>query len=164
MTSVTPLNSAALLILQQGNEADILKIANGVSSEPSQGKKTATAVIGKFAVDSAPPASGAVVMGDLGAVNSWEELKDLVQNNAAFSDTEKKEWRAKIAEAQSVFEGFASLNFSVDEIKALAATRPMASSETAEDRDRKVQLLNSINSLLVADDREPISGRSYLRF
>jgi hypothetical protein len=133
MMNVSSVNSAALLILQQPSPANsedeqrasgngVLEIANGVSSEPSNGTKSAAAVAGKFAVDSAPPTEGKIVVGGLGAAGSWEELKELVNSSEEFTDDEKKEWLVKLSEMQQTFEGASEyLNSSeFAEVKALA--------------------------------------------
>jgi hypothetical protein len=127
MTSVSPFSSTALSLLvrvsdltptgrqQTGNAAtNILKAANGVSSEPSQGMKSATSAAGLLAVDLADKSSEedasstdnedhkitSFVFANLGTFGSIEEAKAYVENNDSFSAKEKKDWFATLDQAQ----------------------------------------------------------------
>jgi len=113
MTSISPVNNAALVILQQASssaassspsngEADIVKLANGVSAEPSNGTKSAAAVAGKFAVDSAP-AAGKIHVAGLGSADSWGELEERVRSDETLSEGERKEWLDKLEDLQEKF-------------------------------------------------------------
>lgn len=169
MTSISSVNSAALLILQQASASkgadqasdsgtDILKVANGVSAEPSEGKKSAAAVIGKFAVETAPT-EGRIVMAELGAADSWEEMRELVDNNNTFSDVEKKTWHDRITE-------FQKLVASVDEFKASDLYKDLISGKIkppsdddlpgAVSEEEATRRADSFNNFLIAEGREPL--------
>lgn len=123
MTSVSPFSSTSLSLLvrisdltptgrqQAGNATDnILKAANGVSSEPSQGMKSATSAAGLLAVDLAEKSSkedasstdnddgkrGKIIIGDLGSFDTFDEARAYVTNNDKFSTKDKTDWFAKL--------------------------------------------------------------------
>lgn len=170
MTSIASVNNAALQILQQtspsnssmqasGNETDILKIANGVSSEPSEGKKSAAAVIGKFAVDTAPT-TGKIVVAGLGSADSWDEMKELVNNNDDFSDADKKEWLSKLQdlqEAVSSVEAFKASDLYNSKTSGAIAEQVKAFSADAEAASaRNAKTIDSMNDLLVSQGRNKL--------
>lgn len=112
MSSISGVNSAALMILQQATSAgpstqpsdagnDILKTANGVSGELSEGSRSGASIAGKFALDSAQTA-GKIVIGDLGTFDTWDETVSHVQNDKSLSAEQKNEWLAKLADIQKM--------------------------------------------------------------
>lgn len=112
MSSISGVNSAALLILQQATSAgpskqpshvgnDILKTANGISGEPSEGTRSGASVAGRFTLDSAQTA-GKIVIGDLGTFDTWDEAVSHVQNDKSLSAEQKNEWLAKLADIQKM--------------------------------------------------------------
>ncbi|TRB06427.1 hypothetical protein EXN61_14755 [Agrobacterium tumefaciens] len=116
--SISSINTTALLILQRAvpannaspadaAETDIVKIANGVSSQPSQGLKSGESVAAKFATDMAPSA-GKIVIGGLGSADSWGEMIELVKTHKELSNSEKTAWLEKINEFQSLEASFAA--------------------------------------------------------
>lgn len=105
-TFISSVNSTALLILRQtspstdtaqtsAGETDLVKVANGISSEPSDGKKSAAAAIGKFVVDTAPSPTK-IIIAEPGTADSWDEMRELVNNNDKLSDAKKKRWHEQI--------------------------------------------------------------------
>ncbi len=173
MTSISSVNSTALLILQQasasrgaqqaaGGETDTLKVANGISSEPSEGKKSAAAAIGKFAIDTAP-SKGKIVMAELGAADSWEEMRERVDNNAKFTDGEKKTWHARITELQELFA-------SAEEFKASDLYQSLVSGElkpppiddlpTAMSEELAQRKAGPLSDFLATIGRDPLHERT----
>jgi len=134
MTSISPFSSAALPLLvrisgltptgrqQAGNAADnILKAANGVSSEPSQGMKSATSAAGMLAVDLAVKSSTqdtsstdhgeeqiTYMFDDLGTFHGLDEAKAYVKDSDRLSEADKKKWLAQFDQMQKDIDGMSS--------------------------------------------------------
>lgn len=170
MTSISSVNNAALLILQQASTVtgsgqeksdatDLVKVANGISAEPSDGAKSAAAIAGKFAVDTAP-ASGKIVVEGLGSADSWEEMKDLVNNNESMSATEKNEWLSKLKEMEGLEASVRA--FKASELYTSATSGPIAeqakafSEEAAAASQRNAATIDSMNDLLVSQGRDKL--------
>ncbi|CDZ30507.1 hypothetical protein F4V89_22080 [Neorhizobium galegae] len=117
MTAISSVNSTALLILRQpvaaasvqagssetgAAESDILKIANGVSSEPAKASRQAAAAAGKLAVDSAP-ADGKIVVAGLGSADTWGEIEERVKADDSLSESQQQAWLGKLEKLQEIF-------------------------------------------------------------
>ncbi|MCJ8521862.1 hypothetical protein ABID21_005036 [Pseudorhizobium tarimense] len=159
MLSVSSINSPSLAILQQSSirlgsvaeqddQNDILQVANGVSSEPSSGTKSASAVAGKFAVDSALPTEGRIVVGGLGAADSWEELEELVKNNKTLTNREKKEWLVKLSEMQELAESVSAYINSSEFAEIKARAQQFSSSSDTRGSSEAHKAINSLSEKL----------------
>lgn len=168
MTPISSLNSTALLILQQtspskgadqasGSETDILKVANGISSEPSEAKRSAAAAIGKFVVDAAPN-PGKIIMAELGAADSWDELRERIDENVKFSSTEKTTWHARINELEKLFasvEEFKASDLYKDLVSGKLKPPPIEDVPDALSGEFARRRTDPLNDFLVATGQEP---------
>jgi hypothetical protein len=172
--SISSINNTALLILQHAApannilpvdaaETDIVKIANGVSSQPSQGMKSGESVAAKFATDMAPSA-GKIVIGGLGSADSWSEMVELVKNHKELSNSEKTAWLEKINEFQSLeasFTAFKTGEFYQSMISGefgehLAAIKAAASANGPSQAETSKQF-KAMDALLITNGRAPLS-------
>ncbi len=173
MTSVGPINTSALQLLQQfsrpstakepaDTSTNILKSANGLSGEPSDGTKSAAAAIGKFTVDSAATTER-VIIGDLGSFDSYEHAMEYVNRNETFSENDKKAWLDKIT-------GFQRGAEAVDKFKASDLYKSFISGahraevdamKAAADKSGGVSVdtVMALNDLLAAEGRESLVDR-----
>lgn len=126
MTAISPFSSTTLSLLvrvsdltpsvrqQTGSAADnILKAANGVSSEPSQGMRSATSAAGMLTIDLAEKFSTqdasstehgeekiTYMFNDLGTFHSLDEAKAYVQDSDRLSESDKKKWLSEFDQMQ----------------------------------------------------------------
>jgi hypothetical protein len=182
MTSVSPFSNTALSLLapirdltqsgrqQTGNAVDtILKAANGVSSGPSQGMKSATSAAGLLAVDLAEKSSkedasstdnedhkiSSFVFGNLGTFGSIEEAKAYVESNDSFSAEEKKDWFATLDQAQSNVDSIEKFKSSdlYKLIKSGKLHEMFAADEEQASKDRNIinsrEKIDEMNNLLI---------------
>jgi len=186
MTSVLPFGSTALSLLvsvrnltplgrqQMGNAADtILEAANGVSSEPSRGMKSATSAAGMLAVDLAEKSSTqdasstehgeeqiTYMFNGLGTFHSLDEAKSYVKDSDRLSELDKKKWLAEFDKMQKDIdwmarngdslraELYAKLQAATDAEKAL----PEASNSPGFLDSR--QEIETMNNFLIEHDRQ----------
>lgn len=173
MTSISPTNSTAVLTLlrpastdttgRAKDDTDLVKIANGISSTPSSGMKSASAVIGQVAVESAPT-KGKVIVADLGEADSIAELVERVKGDIQFSAEQKETWIKHLNQLQDGVDAVDKLKSS-DLWKSLTQgplREEIDARRAAEelDRPRTAETIASMNALRLSIGLDPLRMRA----